>query len=237
MAKVWYNHFINRRNAMETLVQIAKRLGIKPDAKMEWSKIKQAYRKIVKEFSGVDYVAPVPWKVRYDFYKKAPKNVTKEEYEQIQAAEKGTKDKRLSRQLKALMLRYEGKKNPEIAEKLDISTDRISHIVSQYKREGLEEFMRVKYTGHNWNMSYEEEQAILDTFAERAEAGQIITVKEIKAVFDEKLGRDTGRGYIYMLLARHKWRKIKPRPKHPERASDEEIAASKKLKPSWKKSS
>ena len=102
------------------------------------------------------------------------------------------------------MLRYEGKKNPEIAEKLDISTDRISHIVSQYKREGLEEFMRVKYTGHNWNMSYEEEQAILDTFAERAEAGQIITVKEIKAVFDEKLGRDTGRGYIYMLLARHK---------------------------------
>jgi transposase len=163
--------------------------------------------------------------------------ITKEEYEQIQAAEKGTKDKRLSRQLKALMLRYEGKKNPEIAEKLDISTDRISHIVSQYKREGLEEFMRVKYTGHNWNMSYEEEQAILDSFTERAEAGQIITVKEIKAVFDEKLGRDTGRGYIYMLLARHKWRKIKPRPKHPERASDEEIAASKKLKPGWKESS
>jgi hypothetical protein len=40
-----------------------------------------------------------------------------------------------------------------------------------------------------------------------------------------------------MLLARHKWRKIKPRPKHPERASDEEIAASKKLKPGWKESS
>ena len=163
--------------------------------------------------------------------------ITKEEYEGIKAAEKGTKDKRLSRQLKVLMLRYEGKSNSEIARKLDISTDRISHLVSQFKREGMEEFTRVKYTGHNWNMSYEEEQTILERFTKQAEAGQIITVKEIKAAFDEKLGRDTGRGYIYMLLARHKWRKIKPRPKHPERASDEEIAASKKLKPGWRKSS
>ena len=163
--------------------------------------------------------------------------ITKEENERIQAAEKATQDKRLSRQLKVLMLRYEGKSNPEIAEKLDISTDRISHLVSQFKRDGLEEFMRMKYTGHNRNMTYEEEQAILDRFTEQAEGGHIITVKEIKAAFDEKLGRDTGRGYIYMLLARHKWRKIKPRPKHPERASDEEIAASKKLKPGWKKSS
>ena len=157
--------------------------------------------------------------------------ITKEEYEQIKAAEKRTQDKRISRQLKVLMLRYEGKSNPEIAEKLDISTDRISHLVSQFKRVGLEEFIRMKYTGHHWNMTYEEEQAILDRFTEQAEAGHIITVKEIKAAFDEKLGRDTGRGYIYMLLARHKWRKIKPRPKHPERASEEEITASKKLKP------
>ena len=126
--------------------------------------------------------------------------ITEEEYEQIKAAERATQDKRISRQLKALMLRYEGKSNSEIAEKLDISTDRISHLISQYKREGLEEFIRVKYTGHNWNMPYEEEQAILDRFNEQAEAGHIITVKEIKAAFDEKLGRDTGRGYIYTNL-------------------------------------
>ncbi len=160
--------------------------------------------------------------------------ITSEEYEQIRAAEKQIKDKRLSRQLKVLMLRYEGKTNPEIAEKLDISTDRISHIVSAYKRDGLEEFMRMKYTGHHHNMSYEEEQEILDSFSAQAEAGQLVSVKDIKAAFDEKLGRDTGRGYIYMLLARHKWRKIKPRPKHPKKASEEEIAATKKLKLEWR---
>ena len=161
--------------------------------------------------------------------------ITEEEYKEIVLREKQTRDKRISKRLRVLMLRYEGKSNPEIAAKLDISTDRLSHLISEYKRVGLEEYVRVKYTGNHRNMSYEEEQEILDRFQEAAKAGQVITVKEIKASFDEKLGRDTGRGYIYMLLKRHRWRKLKPRSRHPKKASDEEIAASKKLKPSWKK--
>lgn len=161
--------------------------------------------------------------------------ITEEEYKEIVIREKQTRDKRISKRLRVLMLRYEGKSNPEIAAKLDISTDRLSHLISEYKRVGLEEYVRVKYTGNHRNMSYEEEQEILDRFQEAAKAGQVITVKEIKAAFDEKLGRDTGRGYIYMLLKRHRWRKLKPRSRHPKKASDEEIAASKKLKPSWKK--
>lgn len=163
--------------------------------------------------------------------------ISEEEYQEIKAKEKETRDKRVSRRLKVLMLRYEGKSNSEIATKLDISTDRLSHLISEYKRVGLDEYVRSKYTGNHRNMSYEEEQAILDRFSAEADAGQIITVKEIKAVFDEKLGRDTGRGYIYMLLERHGWRKLKPRSRHPQKASEEEIAASKKLKPGWKKSS
>ncbi len=163
--------------------------------------------------------------------------ITEEEYEAIKKAEKATTNKRVSQRLKVLMLRYEGKSNPEISEKLDLSTDRISHLISEFKRNGLEEYIRNKYEGNHRNMSYEEEEQILKQFEAKAAAGQVITVKEIKAAFDEKLGRDTGRGYIYMLLARHGWRKIKPRPKHPQGASDEEIAASKKLKLNWKKSS
>ena len=156
--------------------------------------------------------------------------ISEEEYQEIKAKEKETRDKRVSKRLKVLMLRYEGKSNSEIATKLDISTDRLSHLISEYKQVGLDEYVRSKYTGNHRNMSYEEEQAILDRFSAEADAGQIITVKEIKAVFDEKLGRDTGRGYIYMLLERHGWRKLKPRSRHPQKASEEEIAASKKLR-------
>ena len=107
--------------------------------------------------------------------------ITEEEYKEIVLREKQTRDKRISKRLRVLMLRYEGKSNPEIAAKLDISTDRLSHLISEYKRVGLEEYVRVKYTGNHRNMSYEEEQEILDRFQEAAKAGQVITVKEIKA--------------------------------------------------------
>lgn len=163
--------------------------------------------------------------------------ITEEEYQAVIKAERKTRDKRISKRLQVVKLRYEGMGNSEIAKKLDFSSGRVSHLISEFKKQGLEEYMRVKYEGNHRNMSYVEEQAILDSFEKQAEAGQIITVKEIKAAFDHKLGHDTGRGYIYMLLARHGWRKLKPRSKHPKKASEEEIDASKKLNPSWKKSS
>ena len=79
-------------------------------------------------------------------------------------------------------------------------------------------------------MSEAEEEEILAEFREQAEAGQIVEVKEIKQAFDEKLGRDTGTGYIYMLLERHEWRKVMPRSRHPKKADEETIAATKKLR-------
>ncbi len=60
--------------------------------------------------------------------------ITEEEYKEIVLREKQTRDKRISKRLRVLMLRYEGKSNPEIAAKLDISTDRLSHLISEYKR-------------------------------------------------------------------------------------------------------
>ena len=151
------------------------------------------------------------------------------EYEQIVAAEKATQDKRTSRKLRVLMLRYEGYDNQSIAERVGISKTRVVHLVGEYFRNGLEEYTRKKFGGNHRNMSVEEEEEILQQFRERAEAGQVVIAQEIKQAFDEKLGRDTGRGYIYMLLARHNWRKVMPRSRHPKKADDETIEATKKL--------
>jgi hypothetical protein len=79
-------------------------------------------------------------------------------------------------------------------------------------------------------MTESEEKEILKSFKNNAEKGRVIIARDIKKAFDEKLGRDTGRGYIYMLLKRHNWRKVMPRSKHPNKATDEAIEASKKLK-------
>ncbi|MDO5379081.1 MAG: hypothetical protein Q4G52_12180 [Clostridia bacterium] len=45
--------------------------------------------------------------------------ITETEYEAIRAKEAKTKDKNISRRLRVLMLRYEGKKTEEIAKMLN----------------------------------------------------------------------------------------------------------------------
>ncbi len=154
--------------------------------------------------------------------------ISAEEYEAVKKAEKETGDKNISRRLRILMMRYEGHKVREIAELTGMRINSISQLCRRYREQGLEEFKRNKCTSHWYALPVEKEREILSRFEKRAEAGQEVTVMEIKAAFDEARGKDTGRGYIYMVLKRHGWRKVMPRSKHPQAASEEACEASKK---------
>ena len=79
-------------------------------------------------------------------------------------------------------------------------------------------------------MTKEEEKAFLEKFREKAEKGQMISVKEIKEEYDKIVGHETKSSFIYVVLRRNGWRKIMPRSRHPKKASEEAINASKKLK-------
>ena len=155
--------------------------------------------------------------------------ITKEEYEAVKEKSRQNKNKRVDKRLQAIILRYEGLKDCEIADKLGYDRKHISLLCSEFKKVGVEEYSRHKYGGNNQALSVEEEKEILDTFREKAEKGEIVTAQDIKKEFDKIRGKDTGRGYIYMLLDRHNWRMVMPRGKHPKKASDEVIEASKKL--------
>ena len=52
--------------------------------------------------------------------------------------------------------------------------------------------------------------------------------------YEEKVGHPIGNSQIYRVLHRHNWRKVMPRSKHPNKASEEVIEASKKLIPESK---
>jgi transposase len=79
-------------------------------------------------------------------------------------------------------------------------------------------------------MSLEEEKSFLEMYKAQAAQGQLVEVGTIKKAYEEKVGHSIGGSQIYYVLHRHKWRKIMPRSKHPNKASDEAIEASKKLK-------
>ena len=156
--------------------------------------------------------------------------ITEQEYNEVRHLAKLNKHKRVQRRLQVIILRYEGMRDKDIADKLDYSSDKaISRLCGKFKKLGASEYARHKYGGNNQAVDTDKEKEILESFRIKAEAGQVVTAADIKKAFDEYRGKDTGRGYIYMLLARHEWRMVMPRGKHPKGASEAEMTASKKL--------
>ena len=153
--------------------------------------------------------------------------LTEEEFERIRAARKANKNKRVKKLLDVLTLRYEGKSNRDIAEKTGYKELYITRLVAKYRKQGLEEFIRIKQTSHNRKMREAEEAQILDQCSKLADQGQVLTVADIRRVFEETLGEEILPDYVYKLLKRHGWRKVIPGAKHPKAAGEEEQNSSK----------
>jgi len=156
--------------------------------------------------------------------------INQEQAMEVKAVRKTVKDKKVDKRLHAIQLRGEGYKNPEIAVKLDTSAAMVSHWVSTYCNNGIESLMGGKYGGNRRNMSVAEEAEFLKYYKDQATQGKLIEVGAIKADYEAKVGHSIGGSQIYRVLRRHGWRKIMPRSKHPNKASNEVIEASKKLK-------
>lgn len=140
-----------------------------------------------------------------------------------------TTDPKGYRRLLALHMRGLGINRKQISESLGFSEQHVTNLVAKYKKHGMDSILQDKRTSNNRRMSFEQESEFLEQFVELAEAGQVITIEGILRKFEEVTGKESGTTTIYSLLKRHGWRKVKPRPRHPGKASDEEIASSKKL--------
>ena len=156
--------------------------------------------------------------------------ISEQEYERIKEAAKKNKNKRVEKKLQVLIMRHENKGNEEISARTGYNVRYITTLMGQYKKQGLEEFIRIKQTSHNRNMSVEQEAKVLAKFEEEADAGHELTVNEIRQGLESELGKETSVAYAYRVLKRHGWRKVMPRPKHPKAAGKEEQDSSKKLK-------
>jgi len=156
--------------------------------------------------------------------------ITEPEYEAAVAAAKKNQNKHIDNRLQVIILRYEGKKDIEIGEKLGYHRKRVSQLCAEFKQVGLEKYIERNYGGNHRNMTDAEEKAFLAGFEEAAQKGQIITIDEIAAAYDELTGKEReSKSTVYYLLHKHGWREITPQTAHPGKASDEAIEASKKL--------
>ena len=83
--------------------------------------------------------------------------ITDAEYEAIKEKESETKDKNVSRRLRALILWHEGKSLKSIGEMLGVHPQSVNQMCRRYREQGLEEYARNKYTSHRRLLSKEQE--------------------------------------------------------------------------------
>lgn len=157
-----------------------------------------------------------------------------EEVAAIKEARIENKDKRAEARLKALELRAEGKKSNEVSQATGFHPAYVTTLVAKYREKGLEAISGNHYGGNRRNMSVEEEAAILAPFRAKAEKGELVEVSEIEAAYQNAVGHSIGTSQIYYVLHRHGWRKVMPRSRHPKKADEGVIEASKKLRPKSK---
>ncbi len=154
---------------------------------------------------------------------------SEKEIKAIEEARRDNKDKRAEARLKALELRAKGASASKVAEATGFHAVSVTRLVAKYRDHGLEAISGNHYGGNHRNMRVEEEAVILAPFKERAEKGEMVEISEIAKAYQSAVDHPVSNSQIYFVLHRHGWRKVMPRSKHPKKAGDEEIAASKKL--------
>ena len=89
-------------------------------------------------------------------------------------------------------------------------------MISTYNRLGVQAVETLGKGGRRHEyLTLQEEQSFLAPFFARAQRGEIATTGEIWRAFEARVGHRVDDSTIYRLLNRHGWRKLMPRPKHP----------------------
>lgn len=105
----------------------------------------------------------------------------------------------------------------EISAITSFSADWVRHLHSNYRREGVKALLSKASGGrYHENMSLQDEEAFITPFLEKAKSGGILEVGQIHRAYEKAVGREVSSSVIYLLLHRHNWRKIAPRPRHPK---------------------
>ena len=104
-----------------------------------------------------------------------------------------------------------------IAQTVGLSVRHVRRVWSDYLRGGLAGAQgRPKGGRRHQNLTVAQERALLAPWQQAAKRGQWVTARGIKVRYESRVGRPVPDTTVYRLLARHLWRQVLPRPKHPK---------------------
>jgi transposase len=120
--------------------------------------------------------------------------------------------------IQMVLLRESGMTQPAIAEAMGVSLSTVNRAHMAYDGGGIKALKPKPIGGRQReNMTLSEEKALLTRFAKAAGAGEMLNIHDLKTAYEKAIGHPTSNSTVYNLLARHGWRKLMPRPFHPQR--------------------
>jgi transposase len=149
---------------------------------------------------------------------RTPKPLSNEAIERLAKDLKRTKTKAEFQAVQCLWLRVSlGLSADQVATAIGWHPSSVRKQQSRYLREGVTALQRTGRGGRRrQNLTLEEEQNLLQEFLYQGESGGILEVSRVKAAYEQVVGRKVPKSTVYRMLARHGWRKIAPRPRHPK---------------------
>lgn len=121
--------------------------------------------------------------------------------------------------MQMVVMREEGMTQPAIAKLTGKSLSTVNRAHMAYDQGGRMALKHQNTGGRlNQNMSVAEEKALLARFATGAGAGEMLNIHDLKAAYEKAIGRQTSTSTIYAMIHRHGWRKLAPRPYHPDQS-------------------
>jgi transposase len=122
---------------------------------------------------------------------------------------------------------------PEIARTLGWRMSSVYNLHSRYRHEGATALLSAGRGGrHHALLSEEQEKRLLASFAATARQGGMTEMSLVRRAYEEQVGHAVAKSTVYRLLARQGWRKLAPRPAHPD-VSREAQRAFKKSSAVW----
>jgi transposase len=123
----------------------------------------------------------------------------------------------------------------KISEVTEVPKPTIYGWIRKYRAGGAEKLIGKKKGGRRSSiMSLEEEKALLNDLFSSGSKGLIITAKVVHKTIEERVGRIVSLDVAYDMLHRHGWRKLVPRPSHPDQDKEKQEEFKKTFPSLWK---
>src|SRR6201987_3877949 len=143
---------------------------------------------------------------------------TKRQIRQLKTALRWKLPQQQRERIQMVLLREAGMMQPVMAAGMGVCRSTVNRAHMAYDDGGIKALKPKPCGGRKReNMTMAQEKAFLARFAKLAGAGEMLNIHDLKRSYEEMIGHETSKSTVYDLLARHRWRKLMPRPHHPKR--------------------